>query len=159
MVTYKGEVFPGRHEALVTPELFERVRRVMDVRVQRNQRDIVHNHFLRAMLHCDRCGQQGRIRQLIFSQPVNRAGQAYQYYFCRGAEGHKCGLPNLRIADVEDAIQREVSRLKLAPDEAAAVRAETTRHLEKRLAVEKDSRARLKKELASLDVKESGSST
>ncbi|CAN0307727.1 unnamed protein product, partial [Phaeothamnion confervicola] len=35
MVPYKGEVYPGRHEPLISPELFERVQQVMDARMQR----------------------------------------------------------------------------------------------------------------------------
>ena len=154
MVTFKGEVYPGRHEALVTPELFERVQRVMDARMQRNQRDITHHHFLRAMLRCDRCHQQGRTRQLIFSQPVNKAGQAYQYYVCRGRQEHSCELPNLRIADVEDAVGREVASLRLSAEEAATMRKQITGHLEQRLGLERETHARLSKELAKLDVKE-----
>ncbi|MGN6483093.1 MAG: recombinase family protein [Thermomicrobiales bacterium] len=67
MVTYKGQVYPGRHEALVTPEVFERVQQVLDARMQRTQRDITHNHVLRGMLHCGRCHAKGRTRQLVYT--------------------------------------------------------------------------------------------
>ena len=154
MVTFKGEVYPGRHEALVTPELFNQVQRVIDVRMRRTQRDITHNHFLRSLMHCARCHAAGRRSQLVYSQPVNHAGQPYEYYHCRHRQEPDCGLPHLRVSDVESAMQREVSSLRLTHDEATALREHTTSHLERRLAVEHDMRVRLKKELATLDVKE-----
>ena len=151
MVTFKGELFPGRHEAIITPELFERVQHVMDERMQRNQRDTIHNHFLRGTLRCFRCHQQGRKRQLIYSQPVNKAGQAYQYYTCRSRSEHLCDLPNLRVVDVEQAILREISRLRLTPDEITLLREQTTQQLHKRLDLEHELEARLTKQAAKLD--------
>lgn len=154
MVTFKGQVFPGRHEALVSPELFERVQRVIDSRMRRSQRDVVHSHFLRGLMHCGRCHKAGRTSQLVYSQPANHAGQAYQYYFCTGRREHDCGLRHLRVADVEDAVQREVASLRLTPEEAAAMREQTTTQLKQRLATERDTHARLRQELRALDVKE-----
>lgn len=154
MATFKGEIYPGRHEALVSPEMFKRVQQIIDLRMRRNQRDVVHNHFLRALMHCARCHKAGRTNQLVYSQPVNHAGQAYEYYFCVSRKEQGCGLPHLRVVDVEDAIQREVASLRLTEDEASAMRTQITGHLEQRLAVERETHARLKKELAKLDVKE-----
>ncbi|MGC4105389.1 MAG: hypothetical protein QM753_03395 [Thermomicrobiales bacterium] len=97
MVTYKGQVYPGRHEALVTPEVFERVQQVLDARMQRTQRDITHNHVLRGMLHCGRCHTQGRTRQLVYTQAINRYGEVYAYYLCMGKQRHECDLPYLPV--------------------------------------------------------------
>lgn len=47
-VTYKGEEIPGRHEPLVTSDLFERVQRVMDARSGAGVRQRHHHHYLRA---------------------------------------------------------------------------------------------------------------
>ena len=154
MVTFKGKVYPGRHKALVKPELFERVQAVIDTRMRRSQRDIVHSHYLRSLMHCGRCHAVGRTQQLIYSQPINSAGQPYEYYYCRQRHEHGCGLPHLRVADVEDVVQREVSKLRLTREEAEALREQTTGSLERRLEVERDTRSRLKKELGRLDVQE-----
>jgi len=154
MVTYKGQVFPGKHAALVTPELFERVQRVLDARKQRNQRDIVHAHFLRAMLRCGRCHAEGRDRQLVYTQAINRHGDAYEYYLCMGRQDHTCDLPHLSVTLVEAAILREVQALQLTPAEITAMREQVTSRLEQRLSAEREAHARVKKELAALDVKE-----
>ncbi|MGC4104869.1 MAG: recombinase family protein [Thermomicrobiales bacterium] len=105
MIPYKGQVYPGRHAALVTSELFERVQQVLDVRMRRNQRDIVHTHFLRGMLRCGRCHS----RQLIFSQVTNPQGTMYDYFLCAGRQEGTCDLPHLPVALVEEAMQREVA--------------------------------------------------
>jgi DNA invertase Pin-like site-specific DNA recombinase len=154
MVTYKGQVFPGRHQALVTPEVFERVQRVLDVRMQRNQRDIVHTHFLRAMLRCGRCYAEGRDRQLVYTQAINRHGDAYAYFLCMGRQDRTCDLPHLPVNLVEDALLREAQRLQLTADQITTMREQVTSHLEHRLSAEREAHARIKKELATLDVKE-----
>lgn len=154
MVTYKGQVYPGRHEALVTPEVFERVQQVLDARMQRTQRDITHNHVLRGMLHCGRCHAQGRTRQLVYTQAINRYGEVYAYYLCMGKQRHECDLPYLPVPLVEDAVLRAVERLQLTPGAVATMRAQVSAHLDQRLKVEREAHARVRKELAALDGKE-----
>jgi site-specific DNA recombinase len=154
MVTYKGQVFPGRHEALVSAEVFERVQQVLDVRMQRNQRDITHTHFLRGMLRCGRCHAQGRDRQLVYTQAINRYGEVYAYYLCMGRQHHTCDLPHLPVTLVEDALLRAVNRLQLTSDAIATMREQVTSHLDQRLIAERGGHARVKKELTSLDAKE-----
>lgn len=154
MVTYKGQIYPGKHKALVTPELFERVQRVLDTRMQRNQRDIVHNHFLRAMLRCGRCHAEGRDRQLVYTQAINRHGDVYDYYLCMGRQDHTCNLPYLPVKLVEDALLRAVQRLQLKPEEIADMREQVSAQLDRRLGAEREVHARVKKELATLDAKE-----
>jgi hypothetical protein len=138
----------------VTPEVFERVQQVLDVRMQRNQRDIVHTHFLRAMLRCGRCHAAGRDRQLVYTQAVNRHGEVYAYYLCMGRQDHTCDLPHLPVTLVEDALSRAVQRLQLTPDGIATMREQVTIQLDHRLRAEREAHTRVKKELASLDTKE-----
>ena len=151
-VTFKGEIYPGRHEALISPELFERVQRVLDVRQQRNQRDCRHSHFLRGLMQCGRCYEAGRNSQLIYSRPVNRAGRVYEYYTCTNRAG--CGLPHLPVVEIEDALAREVAALRIPVEEVAALRQRVVDSLEHQQAAEQETRRRLKKELGRLDVKE-----
>ncbi|MGC4192917.1 MAG: recombinase family protein [Thermomicrobiales bacterium] len=154
MVTYKGQTFPGKHEALVSAEVFERVQQVLDARMQRNQRDITHNHFLRGMLRCGRCHDAGRKRQLVYTQAVNRHGTMYTYYLCIGSQHHVCDLPHLPVALVEEAVLREVQRLQLTPEAITTMREEVATRLDQRLNAEREAHTRVQKELVALDVKE-----
>ena len=153
MVTYKGEVYPGKHEALVSPEVFERVQRVLDVRMQHNHRDIVHNHVLRGMLCCGRCHAAGRDRRLVYSK-VSKLGYTYEYYLCAGRQEGICDLPHLPVDLVEDEVLRAVEALRLSSNETADLREQIVVQLERQLGAEKEAHARIKKELASLDAKE-----
>ena len=153
-VTFKGEIYPGRHEALISPELFERVQRVLDVRHHRNQRDCRHSHFLRGLMQCGRCCEAGRASQLIYSRPVNRAGRVYEYYTCTNRMDAGCGLPHLPVVEIEDALAREVATLRIPIEEVAALRQRVADSLEHQQATEQETKRRLKKELGRLDVKE-----
>ena len=154
MVTFKGEMFTGRHEALISPELFQRVQEVMDARMRRTQRDIVHNHFLRGILLCGRCHANGRIHQLIYSQNTNSHGTTYEYYLCRGRQERECNLPYLQASHLEEAIRQEVATLQLTNDQAIHLRQEVHDRLDRQLASTHETHARLKKELSALDTKE-----
>lgn len=76
MVTYKGQVFDGRHEALVSAETFERVQEVLAVRKRPTQRDQVHAHFLRGLMCCDRCHEAGRERRMISPKRTTARGDS-----------------------------------------------------------------------------------
>jgi len=154
MVPYKGQVYPGKHPALITPDVFERVQQVLDARKQRNQRDVVHNHFLRAMLRCGRCHAAGRNHQLVYSRATNARGDVYEYYLCRGRQEGVCDLPHLPVALVENALLHEVQTLELASEEITAMREHLAGSLEQHLTAEREAHTRVKKELAALDVKE-----
>ncbi len=154
MVVYCGEVYPGKHEPLITPELFERVQQTLDTRIQHTHRDIVHNHFLRGRLLCGRCHQQGRRNQLIYSQATNSHGTTYEYYLCIGRQDHTCDLPHLQVADVEEAIMQEVASLKLTTDEATQLRTQVEASLHQHLTLQEQTRNQLIKELKKLNTQE-----
>ncbi len=154
MVTFKGHVYPGRHEALITPDLFNRVQQVIDARVKRGQRDRVHNHFARGMLHCGRCHDVGREHRLIFAEAKNHASQIYEYFLCRGRQDGLCDLPYLPTAELERSLTREFASLRLSPDAIDEAKGEVQVALKHVLSRHADQRARLQKELKKLDVQE-----
>ena len=155
MVTYKGQVFDGRHEALVTGETFERVQEVLAARKRPTQRDQVHAHFLRGLMCCDRCREAGREHRMIYTETNNGKGGIYGYFLCRGRQDATCDLPHLPVKELERAVAREVRGLTLDPGFAAEMR----RHVHDALTVqqqgEREARARLAAHLKKLDVQES----
>jgi site-specific DNA recombinase len=44
-VVYKGKVYPGRHESLVSEELFEQVQAVLKAHAHSGERDRKHSHY------------------------------------------------------------------------------------------------------------------
>ncbi|MBF6177720.1 hypothetical protein [Nocardia otitidiscaviarum] len=92
--TYKGEVYQGRHEPLIEPELFDRVQEVMATRSGSGQRDRVYYHYLKGGLFCDRCARHERTSRLIYTEAKGRGG-TYEYFFCRMRKEGVCDLPFL----------------------------------------------------------------
>jgi site-specific DNA recombinase len=108
VIDYDGEEYPGRHEALVTPELFDRVQRVLALHGGGGIRQRTHNHYLKGILWCGRCGRRFVI------MPGRGNGGTYFYYICRGRQGHGCDQPYLRIEAVEAAVTRHYATVRLS---------------------------------------------
>ncbi len=108
VIDYDGEEYPGRHEALVGRELFERVQRVLALNGGGGTRQRTHNHYLKGILWCGRCG-----RRLVI-MPGRGNGGTYFYYFCRGRQDHSCDQPYLRIEVVETAVTRHYATARLS---------------------------------------------
>lgn len=81
-------------------------------------------------------------------------GDEYEYYLCRGLQEGECDLPHLPVSLVEDAILREVQSLRLTPEEVGVVREQVVESLDRQLGSQREATARVKKELATIDVKE-----
>ena len=103
VVKHKDEEFPGRHEPLVTPELFERVQRVLEERGGKGVRKRVHHHYLKGSLWCGACHDRGRESRMILQNTVRR-GTDYSYFFCRARQQHGCPVRYLDTNNVEDAV-------------------------------------------------------
>lgn len=111
-----GETFVGKHEALVSQKLFDRVQALMDGKLSGNKR--VHDHQFRRLLKCAGCGnflvgekQKGRI-----------------YYRCHTLE---CSQKSVREDAVEDTLLSLFKELRFTDAENAEIRtslAERYRH-------------------------------
>jgi site-specific DNA recombinase len=147
-VTYNGEEYKGRHDALVTPELFDRVQRVLALRGGAGTRQRRHNHYLKGLLWCGRCGER-----LIIS-PGRGNGGTYFYYVCRGRQKRTCDQPYLRVHELDNNVVRHYASVQLSE----AFRAKLRRQLDDVLLDELGSldalRKRLKLRLEQLDAKE-----
>ena len=104
-VTYKGELIKGRHEALISQELFDRVQVMLDDRGGRGVRKRRHDHYLKGALWCGECHERGDESRMIM-QWANGNGGRYLYFFCVRKQQHLC---QSRYAD-GDAIELAVAR-------------------------------------------------
>jgi site-specific DNA recombinase len=138
-IIYKGEVYAGRHEAIIDQALFDLVQEVMDFRSKNGQRDRALQHYLKGMLFCDRRERHDRTSRSIYTEAKNRFGTRYGYFLCRGRQDGVCDLPYLPAHRVEQAIADHYVTLKLPTTFAADVR----RLLEEALAGEQHSVAEL----------------
>lgn len=152
---YKGEVIPGgRHAALVSQDLWDRVQTVMDYRSRRGQHDRALTHYLKGILFCGRCHHAGRSSRLIYTEARGRTGEYYGYFLCRGRQRGECDLPHLPVDQVEDAVARHYGLLAVGSDFAAAVETDLRTFMQERQQLARDSRETLTKKLARLDEQE-----
>ncbi|MBF6331797.1 recombinase family protein [Nocardia transvalensis] len=153
-VVWKGQIYAGRHEPLVSPGLFARVQEVLRHRSANGNRDRVHNHYLKGALFCRRCHLDDQRSRLVFSESTGRNGTRYAYFVCRRSKEGLCDLPALPSAAVEDAIAQHYRTLQL-PDDFVD---ETRTLLEELVADEQTStrelHAKLNRQLKEIDKKE-----
>ncbi|MBH0779945.1 recombinase zinc beta ribbon domain-containing protein [Nocardia sp. NEAU-351] len=115
-IVYKGHIYPGRHEPLVSHELFDRVQNVLNLRSAKGQRDRVHAHYLRGELFCGRCHRKGRTSRLIFTKATSHTGRKYDYFKCRVRQEGLCDLPHVPAPAIEDAIIEHYRTAQLPKD-------------------------------------------
>jgi site-specific DNA recombinase len=106
VVTYNGAEYEGRHPALVSQELFDRVQAILDASGVSGERRRTHDHYLKGTLWCDRCRERGERQRLIITKTTNRHGTDYFYFLCRGRQEGVCDLPHLPMEHIEDAVLR-----------------------------------------------------
>ena len=100
VIVFEGIEYPGRHEALVTEELFDKVQRILDSHTGAGARECTYNHYLKGTIWCARCQ-----RRYIVQRVVGNGGE-YFYFLCRGRQQGLCDQPYIPIGIVEEAVAR-----------------------------------------------------
>jgi site-specific DNA recombinase len=148
-VKYKGVWYPGRHEPLISKELFDKVQRVLDSHSGAGTRTRKHTHYLRGVFHCARCGHR-----MIFQQAKGNGG-IYHYYFCAGRrQDGICDQPYVSQDDLEREVLAYYATVRLTDDFRRDVASKVDETLLDELSINEQLRKRLKKRLADLDIQE-----
>lgn len=148
-VTHDGMEYQGRHEALISEELFDRVQQVLDSHSGSGTRTRTHNHYLKGTVWCARCEHR-----FIVQRAVGNGGE-YFYLFCRGRQERLCDVPYLNVSDVEEAVIRHYATIQFSDEFKEAVRARLDAALADDLDGSQVVRDRLEARLTSLATKES----
>lgn len=140
-VEWDGIEYPGKHEAIISQELFDRVWQVLMAERQGGTRERTHNHYLEGVVWCDRCQ-----RRLIVMRGKNRKGDLYFYYFCRGRQDRAgCDLPYLPVAKVENAVVTHYATVRLPEEFCGRVRLVMNEAVESKQATARNCVAPLRK--------------
>jgi site-specific DNA recombinase len=99
-VTFEGIEYQGRHEPLISQELFDRVQRILDSHSGSGTRHRTHNHYLKGLVYCGRC------KYRLIVMPGNGNGGTYYYFVCRGRQEGLCDLPYIPVEVLEEAVVR-----------------------------------------------------
>jgi DNA invertase Pin-like site-specific DNA recombinase len=119
MVRYRGVVYPGKHEPLVTPETWRHVQELLTAKHLVGEKEREHPHYLKGSIYCGQCGAR-----LIVSYAKGKGG-TYPYFICIGRQRDKtsCQQRAIRIDQAEDAIAAHYATVQLPEAEVAALRA------------------------------------
>jgi site-specific DNA recombinase len=124
VVTYRGKRYPGRHEPLISEELFEQVQAVLKAHAQSGERDRKHGHYLKGSIRCGGCKHR-----LTFSRNTGNGG-TYEYFVCPSYQRQTCPHGYRRAVAVEALIEQHYRTVMLS----AADRDRVMAALEHRLA-------------------------
>lgn len=153
-ITYQGERYQGRHEPLISLDLFEAVQDVIAVRSANGTRDRLNHHYLRGQLFCQRCHDEGHECRLIYTESYNGRGGTYEYFKCTGRSNHGCDLPHLAVWQVEDRIIEHYATLEPPDGFVETVGGEARQALADEQRAVTDLHAAIQKKLTKLDAQE-----
>ncbi|WP_170061963.1 recombinase family protein [Compostimonas suwonensis] len=117
VVTYVGVEYPGTHEPLVEPALWQRVQDALTARRNTSTRD-VHTHYLKGLLKCGECGSS-----IMYNRTRNNRGTLYFYFVCLGRHSGRttCTLRAQQVHLIEKAVHRLIEQISLTPEERQGV--------------------------------------
>jgi site-specific DNA recombinase len=147
-VVYKGKVYPGRHEPLVSEELFEQVQAVLKAHAQSGERDRKHSHYLKGSVFCDHCDHR-----LTFSRNKGNGG-VYEYFVCPLSQRQDCHATYQRMEAVEAAIEDHYKTIGLSLHDRDRVMAAIEQRLAKLAATSSHELSRCQDVLAGLKEQE-----
>ena len=154
-VTYKGETYDGRHEGLISAELFNRVQTLMDSRGYASERRRRHDHYLKGTIWCGRCRLENHtLRRMILMHATGRQGNRYSYFFCRGVQDHTCDTPYSSMDRVEQAIEDHYRTIQFAPEFVTVLRTRLKEALDDQAGAQKALRRDIETQLERLVTKE-----
>ncbi len=114
---YKDREYEGRHEPLVSAEVFDRVQEVLFSQRQAGVRERKWDHFLKGTVACARCKSR-----LTLERGKSKTGRFYFYYLCLGRTRGECDLPRMAVEAVEEHVASHWATFTIAPAEAEEVR-------------------------------------
>jgi site-specific DNA recombinase len=154
VVTFKGAEYQGRHEPLISHELFERVQDIIEARAAAMERRRVHHHYLKGSLFCGACKAGGITQRMIMQQTVNRYRNVYMYFFCRGRQNGTCTTPHIHVGRLEEAVEEHYATIRFSPEFLTEVRTHLAKAIDDENAAARLLHDQLTAELKTLDSKE-----
>lgn len=119
VVSWKGIDYEGKHEPLISPELFERVQEILTAHNIAGEKQRVHHHYLKGSVWCASCGSR-----LCITKTTNRHGSRYEYFFCVGRQQKRtpCKQKAIPVEVVEAGVEEKWRHVQIAPEYAQLLR-------------------------------------
>lgn len=109
VLLWNGQIYPGKHEPVVSPEEFEFVQKLLGrPHKARPQKKVF---AFTGMIRCGACGLA-----VTAEDKVNRHGSHYTYYHCtrRNIDTPRCRQPSLQVADLEAQVLSFLESLSIS---------------------------------------------
>jgi site-specific DNA recombinase len=149
-LVYKGIEYQGRHESLVSEELFDRVQRVLDAHSGSGTRLRQHPHYLKGVVWCGRCKHRFTI------MPGRGNGGTYFYFLCRGRQLKQCDHPYVPVDVMEQVVTEHYAvAVRLLVEVRTAVRTGVQAAMPEHYELSEELREQFTTQLEKLDRKES----
>ncbi|NBX98506.1 hypothetical protein EBQ81_06655 [bacterium] len=116
---FKGDLLPGKHEAMITEEEFERVQEIIDPLHTTRPKDKTYNFQLRNLFRCGECGFAITAEQKRKTIKSTGEIKEYVYYHCTGKnKSIKCSQPKLHVNEdvLIEQIKEKLSKFTIDPD-------------------------------------------
>jgi hypothetical protein len=124
-VLYQGKLYPGRHDALISEELFDRVQEILKAHNLSGERDRKHAHYLKGTIRCNACDHR-----LTYSRNTGNGG-TYEYFICPITQRGQCHQRPQRVEAVEAAIERHYKTITLTSHHRERIVSLIERHIAK----------------------------
>jgi len=124
-IKWKGEVYPGRHEAIIDDETFEKAAKILERRSQEAQfreHPFKRTTLLGGILWCGNCGARYYCKQNVSKNPGSTPAQRYYTCYSRGkTQRHLIKDPNCKnktwnVKALDEVILQEIEKLAFTPD-------------------------------------------
>jgi site-specific DNA recombinase len=122
-VRHQGHLYQGRHEPLVSQELYDKVQAVLVAHRHSGERDRKHQHYLKGTIRCGTCASQ-----LVYSRNKGNGG-IYEYFVCPKHQRRQCPQGYQPADTVEAAIEAHYATVQLSSAEREQIRQAITRDL------------------------------
>ncbi len=129
LITHKGRTYEGRHETLVSQELFDKVQAVMASHRHAGERDRRHLHYLKGTIRCGTCGNR-----LTYSRNKGNGG-TYEYFICARNQRGECPQSYQPVDLVEAAVEDYYAGVPFSDAEREEVRKAITDDLGERMEI------------------------
>lgn len=102
-IEFEGELFPAKHEAIITKDLFDQVQLQL-----RKERSYVHEYLFPKVIKCERCGRH-LVAEVVKSDFI--------YYHCSGGS-RSCKQKHIHVREefIENQFIKAISRIQVSDE-------------------------------------------
>lgn len=109
-IRWNGQLYPGKHEAMITWQEFERLQATLGR--PGTEKPQKHVFAYTGLIRCGACGLM-----VTAEHKVNRFGSKYVYYHCtRRNVGTRCKEPSIEVRELERQIAERLHDIYVSPE-------------------------------------------